>query len=192
MNWQTIFNPFSKFSEKTLLFFGIIIMLIGSFFGSFLGISYDGVFDAHQAKITFLESLSENLINVFSVFVVLFILGKIIYSKTRFIDVLNTALVYRFPIYLVAFFASSPILTKIGKEIDKNSAHLEKFQLKPLDLTIVLGISMVMMLFLAYSIVLLTNGFRTASNVKKWQHYVFFAIALVVAEIISKSLIQIF
>ncbi len=191
MNWKLIFNPFSKFSEKQLLIFGIAITFLGSFIGYFLGLTYDGVFDVHQSEVTFSQSILENIINLFSVFLVLFILGKIIYPKTRIVDVFNIATVSRFPIYLVTFIASSPLLERIGKQILENKDHLEKFQLKPLDLIMLIGISCVMMLLLAYSIVLLVNGFRTSSNVKKWQYYVYFTIALLVAEIISKSLIQI-
>lgn len=190
MNWKTIFNPFSKFTETQLLVFGIAITVIGSFFGFFFQVSYDGVLDVHSKNVTFFESLKENAVNVFSIFVVLLVLGKIINQRTRIIDILNTSLVSRLAIYLIAIFANNPVMERITNQVLESKDHLENFQLNPTDLIITMGISILMMVFLTYFIVLLVNGFRTATNIKKWQHFVFFAIAIIVAEIISKILIS--
>lgn len=81
-------------------------------------------------------------------------------------------------------------MERVANQVLANKENLQNLQFNPTDLIIVLGFSMIMMVFLAYSIVLLANGFRTATNVKKWQHYVFFAIAIVIAEIVSKILIN--
>ncbi len=189
MNWKTIFNPFEKFDEKPLLLFGIAITLIGSFFGFFFQVSYDGVLDAHQNSVTFIGSLKENTVNIFSIFVVLLVLGKIINRRTRIIDILNTSLVSRLPIYLTATFVNNPAMEKVANQVLENKDNLQNFQFNPTDLVVIMGISMVMMVLLCYFIVFLVNGFRTATNVKKWQHFVLFAIAIVVAEIISKFLI---
>lgn len=190
MNWKTIFNPFSKFTETQLLVFGIAITVIGSFFGFFFQVSYDGVLDVHSKNVTFFDSLKENAVNVFSIFVVLLVLGKIINQRTRIIDILNTSLVSRLAIYLIAIFANNPVMERITNQVLESKDHLENFQLNPTDLIITMGISILMMVFLTYFIVLLVNGFRTATNIKKWQHFVFFAIAIIVAEIISKILIS--
>ncbi len=173
-----------------LLVFGIVITFIGSFFGYFFQVSYDGVLDVHQNSVTFLNSLKENAINIFSVFVLLFILGKIINQRTRIIDILNTVLVSRFPIYIIAVFANNPALERITNQIIENQSNLQNLQFGWMDLMILMVISSLMMMLLAYSIALLVNGFRTATNVKKWQHFVFFAIAILIAEIISKVLIS--
>lgn len=190
MNWKLFLNPFAKFSEIQLLVFGIAITFIGSFFGFFFQVSFDGILDVHQNNVTFFESLKENAINLLSIFVFLFILGKIINKRTRIIDILNTSFISRLPIYIVAIFANNPAMERVANQVLANKENLQNLQFNPTDLIIVLGFSMIMMVFLAYSIVLLANGFRTATNVKKWQHYVFFAIAIVIAEIVSKILIN--
>ena len=57
------------------------------------------------------------------------------------------------------------------------------------DLTIVLIFGLVSILLIVYSIALLANGFKTATNVKKWHHWLLFTLALIIGEIISKRII---
>ena len=53
-----------------------------------------------------------------------------------------------------------------------------------------MAISIATILLLVYAIVLLTNGFKTATNLKKWQNYIWFAVALIIGEIVSKMFIN--
>ncbi len=59
-----------------------------------------------------------------------------------------------------------------------------------MELISIMAVSSILMIFLIYAIVLLVNGFRTATNLKKWQYYIYFAIALIIAEVLSKVLIN--
>jgi hypothetical protein len=191
MTWKLIFNPFSKFSEIQLLIFGIVATFFGSFSGYFFNLTYDGVTGIHLAKNTsFLQSLKENTINILSVAVLLFITGKIIYRKTRIIDILNTALVSRFSIYISGLFTTIPALERISNDILRNIQHPENLQITPLDLSILLIISFLMLFFLVYFVILLVNGFKISTNAKKWQHFVFFTVMLILAEILSRRLIH--
>jgi hypothetical protein len=190
MNWKIIFNPFSKFSEIQLLIFGVLITFLGSFIGSHFGVIFDGVFDVHVYEISIIKGILVNLINVFSVFILFLILGKIINSKTRIIDILNVSLISRLPIYLVGIFANNSKMNSITEDLMKGINEPEKLNLPTADLIFIMIFSSTMMIFLIYSIVLMVFGFKTATNIKKWQHYVFFAIAIVAAEIISKILIS--
>ena len=190
MNWKIIFNPFSKFSEIQLLIFGVLITFLGSFIGSHFGVIFDGVFDVHVYEISIIKGILVNLINVFSVFILFLILGKIINSKTRIIDILNVSLISRLPIYLVGIFANNSKMNSITEDLMKGINEPEKLNLPTTDLIFIMIFSSAMMIFLIYSIVLMVFGFKTATNIKKWQHYVFFAIAIVAAEIISKILIS--
>ncbi|MFC6268039.1 hypothetical protein [Frigoriflavimonas asaccharolytica] len=81
MCWKIISNPFEKFSEKNLLFIGILSILVGSLCGHYFSVTFDGILDAHSSEVTFVDSLKENLINIFVLFTLLFIIGKIIYKK---------------------------------------------------------------------------------------------------------------
>ncbi|WP_294224612.1 YIP1 family protein [uncultured Chryseobacterium sp.] len=190
MNWKLIFNPFGIYSEKQLLVAGILITLAGSLLGAALNISFDGVLDIHQNETDFVTSLKENSINVASMFTVLFITGKLINGKTRAVDILNTSTVARFSMYIGGVITAMPLLTRIGGEIIKHQDDLQHLNINPLDLALLFAISMLLLTITAYYIVLLVNGFKTSTNAKKWQHFVAFAVALIIAEIISKLLIS--
>lgn len=190
MNWKLLFNPFGIYSEKQLLISGILITLAGSFVGSLFNVTFDGLLDVHQYETDFLTSLKENSINVACIFIVLFVLGKLINRKTRVIDILNTAMVSRFPQYISAVITALPVLKKVEDEIISHQGDLQHLNFQPMDLMLLFVISMILLAITAYYITLLVNGFRTAVNAKKWQHFVGFAIALIIAEIISKLLIS--
>ena len=71
----------------------------------------------------------------------------------------------------------------------KNIGDPEKINMQVDDIGVLIVFSIVSLCLIAYSIVLLVNGFKTASNAKKWQHFVSFGFVVIVAEIISKMLI---
>ncbi|KAA0127015.1 hypothetical protein FY557_14615 [Chryseobacterium sp. SN22] len=190
MNWKLLFNPFGIYSEKQLLVSGTLITIAGSFLGSWLNVTFDGVLDVHQYKTDFLTSLKENSINVACIFLVLFILGKLVNRKTRAIDILNTSMVSRFPQYISAVITALPLLKSIENEIISHQGDLQNLNFKPLDLILLFIISMLLLSITAYYITLLVNGFRTSVNAKKWQHFAGFAVALIIAEILSKLLIS--
>ena len=189
MNWKYFFNPFLKFSERYLLLIGILSVIAGSFIGMICSVTFDGVFSTHPSVRTFAESLKENVINVSVVFILLLILGKIINMKTRLIDILAISMIYRIPLYLSAFFVKLPVLDRVIEKIEVHKDHLTNLEFDPLELVLILGISSVLMIFLAYAVILLVNGFRTATNLKKWPYYIAFVIVLLAAEIISQTLI---
>ncbi|PIE50265.1 MAG: hypothetical protein CSA38_04230 [Flavobacteriales bacterium] len=186
--FKTIFNPQGKFQENQLLILGVLCLLIGSFVGTFAQISYDGVFDVHLSKnVSFGDSIVENIINILCVFVPLFIFGKIINNKTRWIDILNASLLYRIPMFLSVPFAKLPVFEKISQLAVEN--QIDSFPFSVMDLVQITFASLFILLLLTYAIILLVNGFKTATNTKKWQHFVVFTLLLIVAEIISKLLI---
>ena len=189
MNWKYFFNPFLKFSERYLLLIGILSVIAGSFIGMICSVTFDGVFSTHPSVRTFAESLKENIINVSVVFILLLILGKIINRKTRLIDILAISMIYRIPLYLSAFFVKLPVLDRVIEKIEVHKDHLANLKFDPMELVLILGISSVLMIFLAYAVILLVNGFRTATNLKKWPYYIAFVIVLLAAEIISQTLI---
>ena len=190
MNWKYLFNPFVKFSEISLLIVGLISIVIGSFIGNYFSVTFDGIIDAHSASRSFLSSLKENLINVILVFIVLSILGKIINSKTRLIDILNISMIYRIPLYLSGLLINNPILKSVSDQVAANIDTPQNIKFEALELVAILAISSVLILLVIYSIVLLVKGFKTATNLKKWQHYVFFALAFILAEVFSKIIIN--
>ncbi|MCF6129797.1 hypothetical protein L1S35_08930 [Flavobacterium sp. AS60] len=193
MNWQIIFNPFIRFSEKWLLTIGIISAIAGSTIAVYCGVRYDGVIDVHTfPDITFVNSIKENLISITLLTFLLFVLGKIINPKTRFIDILNSSLLFRIPFYVSALLTSVPAMKTVEKEVLKNINTLDKIKIQPFDLAVLLIISILLIALLIYAIVLLFQGFKTATNAKKPSHYISFTIALILAEVLSKIILSTF
>lgn len=191
MNLQIILNPFTRFSERQLLSIGIISAIAGSLIAVACGVTYDGVIDVHTyPDTTFVDSVKENLIAIILLTCLLFALGKIINPKTRFIDILNSVLIFRIPFYISALLTSVPAMRNVEKEVLKNMNSLDKMSIQPFDLTVLLLISILLIVFLVYSIMLLFKGFKTATNAKKPINYISFAIALILAEVISKIILS--
>lgn len=193
MNWQTLINPFSRFTEKQLLVFGLMCTIIGSYLASFFGVTFDGIIDIHLYQgMTFLQSIKENLISILLVTILLFGLGKFINPKTRLIDIVNSSLLFRVPFYVSAGLVSIPLLKKIQEELMKNPNAITGIDFKPLDIIVILLVSAVMIITLIYAMALLYNGFKTATNLKLTKHKVFFWITVLMAEILSKIILTTF
>jgi Yip1 domain len=190
MTWQTIFNPFSKYTEKQLTLAGVLITIVGTIIGYHCGVSFNGVLDVHLVDKTFFtNTLSENAINLVTITLLLFLLGKYLNSKTRIIDIINMALWYRLPIYASALLAFLLLPKDLNEKIVKNVEHPEKIFGETFDIIMAALFAMASLLLITYSIVLLTNGFKTATNTKKWQHFVAFGFAILIAEGISQFIL---
>ena len=184
------FNPFSKYSDRTLIFSGILFSLIGGILGYLFNARYDGVLDLHFVeKVKLYEPFLDIFINTFASTLFLFIVGKYINKKTRFIDILNLSLIAKLPIYLLT-------LTNIGNCIYTISSRIIQFvdpakidQLVISDIVIMLLFAMLSILFLVWFVVILFNGFKTATNAKETKHTLLFVFGLLAAEILSKSII---
>lgn len=190
LNYKYFINPIAKFDDKVLFIIGILCTILFSFIAGILKVVFDGVLDIHlYDKSSFLLNLSMNTINVLCEFVLTYILAKFIYEKTRFIDVLNAVLIARIPIYLGSFLVGNSLMDDFGKEV---MASLENGNLHfdPIQMILVLIISMILIVFMVYHFVVLFNGFRTASNSKKGMHIVLFIVAIILAEVISKIIIS--
>lgn len=185
-----ILNPLTVFSEKQLLIFGVISAIAGSSIASAIGVTYDGLLDVHlRAEMTFQDSLKENSIIIALITILLFAFGKMINSKTRFIDILNSSFMFRIPFYVSALLTSFPSVKNVEEEVMKNINSLDKINLQPLDLIGIFIISTLLIVLLIYAITLLFHGFKTATNAKKTIHYVVFGIIILIAEIISKLIL---
>ena len=176
MNWKTIFNPFEKFDEKYLLALGIIsliaIILVNqwtsSYFTSIYRIDYMENFDFKKATIS-------TIISYVSMIAVLFVLGKILYKKTRIIDIINTVLISQIPLIIILPFQKIEYTKVVTKRVIAYQDHpsgafpISDFTFMFLSIAIAVGA-------MIYSIVLFYNGFKTATNIKKWQHVTLFCI----------------
>lgn len=196
MNWKVLFNPFEKYSEKTLLIFGISATLLGSLVGYLMNARFDGIIDMHLVReVQFQTILIDNIINTLVLFILFFVFGKIINPKTRAIDMLNVSMICRIPMYLVALGNIGGYLERAtqnimeGVDLD-NLQNMPEFEL--LDLLVILIFSILSIGFLIWMIVLFWKGFKTATNTKRTRDIIIFIMLFILAEVLSKYLIGTF
>lgn len=190
MKWKYFFNPFEKYSEFVLLITGLVLFVAGALIGQWQNVSYDGFLDVHGYEgQSFGRAALENAVCIAVGFILLCSLGFIINKKTRVVDIFNTALLYRVPIYACALFANTAAINNIVNGITdkKNTAALN---IPTMQLLLILLFACGLLLFLVYSIILLVNGFKTAANAQRWYHYVAFTVTVLIAEVISKQFIN--
>jgi hypothetical protein len=191
MNWSILLNPFTKFSEKQLFVFGLLTLVIGGYLATLFGVTFDGIIDVHLwPDNTFLQSLKENAITILLLTILLFALGKMINSKTRLIDILNANLIFRLPFFLMAALMTIPAVKSIEESLVKNAQNMAGFSLNTIDVIVLLCLTGAIIALLIYAIALLYNGFKTATNSKQASHKVYFGIALLIAEILSKIILS--
>tara|TARA_R110000850_G_scaffold16697_1_gene51698 strand:+ start:37537 stop:38115 length:579 start_codon:yes stop_codon:yes gene_type:complete len=185
-----LFNPFKKYSERQLLVFGLITTLAGVVFATLTNIHFDGVLDTHFGKQVALKTAAlQSLINIVSIVVVFYPLGKWINPKTRLIDIFNISLIVKIPAYLMmplninnwAYSQTEPLLGAMA-----NPFNLQLTQEMILFLIIS---SFLAILVFVWLIILLYNGFKVATNLKETKHIIMFILAIIVAEIVSKVLL---
>ena len=191
MKIKLLYNPFETIPDKLLMLVGIISLGIGTVISYYSQVIFDGIFDAHEFPgITFIQAFAACVVNIVVVCILLFALGKIINPKTRMIDILNTSFLSRIPIYIISIIIGLPLMKKIGTKITENLGDLPNLKFETSELIFLLAFSFFSLFMLVYSVIILVNGFRTATNAKKWQQYFGFAIVIIIAEIASKFIIS--
>lgn len=184
------FNPFKRYSEQELLFFGIATAIIGVVFAWLTNTHFDGVLDTHFGKdVSLKTAVLQSLINSVSIVLVFYPLGKWINSKTRLIDVFNVSLIVKIPAFFMmplninnwAALQSEPLLLSLSDPLNLQFTT---------ELIIILALTSILgLVILAWLIVLLYNGFKTATNLKGTKHIIMFIAAIIIAEIVSKVLL---
>lgn len=187
---KKLFNPF-HFSEKKLLPFGIVTLLIGAYLGFAYNSRFDGVIDLHYTeKLSLFQSFFDLLIAITTTSLILCLLGLFINKKTRIIDLFIAVLISKVPFYLLPLFnignkmyeVSNKTLTLINPKSD--------LKLLPNEILFLILSTIISLLAMIWSIILLYNGFKTATNSKETKHSILFVIGLLLSEIVSKIIIH--
>jgi hypothetical protein len=180
-----------EYLDKKILIVSIIINLIGILLCFQFNMKFIGFLKLDFVSyISLLTAALQIVIIISSLAIVLFILGKIINSKTRFVDILNNCMVGIIPFFLLTVFNVNNF---IYNDLEKLKSIILNQQLEKLQITslpILLLFSLFTILILIWSIVILYQGFKTATNLKQTKNKVYFAIALLLADVISRVLIS--
>ena len=187
---KTLFNPFEKFSGRPLILLGIAATVLLSMTGSYFNARFDGVLDLHFLTPTyFVNTLTDNIINVIILSISFFTLGKIRNKKTRFIDIFSASLISRIPYYFVPFLNWNNILLLESKKVMDTFLALQPGQVPNFDniqIALLVLFSCISFVFLAWFVYLLYQGYKVATNAKGSIEIVLFGVTLIAAEIVSK------
>ncbi|WP_336731030.1 YIP1 family protein [Chryseobacterium sp. VD8] len=190
MNWQTLFNPFSKFSEKTLLVIGAVtgVFLIISCY--FTQTKMDSLLHFSSGEGLNLVSISLYvLISLVYAVLLLFGLGKIFNKRTRLIDIANTVLVSQIPVLFTVISTKLFDIEKLSEKISQTSAKDKIPDINILDLISLTVFAFANLILIIYSFTLLFNGFKTATNIKKWQQIAIFAFVTLLGILICQIIL---
>lgn len=187
---KILFNPFEQFSERPLILFGIAATIVLSMTGAFFNARFDGVIDLHFSTPTFyINTLTDNAINVVILSLALFTLGKIRNNKTRFIDVFAASLIARIPYYFLPFFNYNNLILNETEKLMQQFLTVQPGTVPQFD-TIQMGtlvlFAVVSIVFLSWFIYLLYQGYKIATNAKGPVDVVLFGVTIIIAEVFSK------
>lgn len=195
---KTLLNPFERYSERTLLIVGVVGIIAGSLIAFAFNGRYDGVVDLHFSKdVSLAQPFIDNAINVVCLLLPLLLLGKFINNKTRLIDILTAILIARIPYYVLPVFNANNFIGDITetlmKQVGENDAApgllSQELSMGPIPTILVIVFSVGSIAAMIWMVTILFNGFKTATNLKTIGHKVLFALAIIVAEVLSKIII---
>lgn len=183
---KILYNPFESHSEKQLLIFGLAITIIGSLLAIPFDTRFDGMFDSHFSKNVGYLPFLDNLIAISCSLIVLFFAGKIINPKTRVIDIANTSIIARTPLYLTSFFNVGGFLGEVTEKLMQSTTPADIDAISGQDLLLLTAVGLLGIILLIWHFLLLWNGFKVATNARGGKHILLFVVAILVGEAISK------
>ncbi|MDQ0780708.1 YIP1 family protein [Chryseobacterium sp. W4I1] len=188
MNWKTIFNPFERFDDKLLLVVGLFTVAAAILTGYWTGTCFSSIYKISSLEQVTLQAVAiPTLVSFAFAIVVLFILGKILNTKTRFIDIVNTVLISQLFLIILQSTEKISIIKEAPKRVMSHQAD-PSTPLPVLDIAVMLTMAFFTIIILIYSITIYYNGFKTATNIKKWQHIVLFTAVSLIMTLICQIL----
>lgn len=187
---KKFFNPFQSYSEKRLVLFGSIITIIATALAVLINGRFDGVLDLHFVeKTTIAKVLYDLIIDLIILTILLFIIGKLINKKTRLIDILATSIIAKIPFYFLLFFNINDKMFLVTEKLMSMVSKNNPINIETSEMILLVFSGIATFTCLIWSIILLFNGFKTATNSKETKHILLFIVTIIIAEVLSKILI---
>jgi len=193
---QWLFNPFRFIAGFKALLLGLIIIALTSLLGSLSNTHFDGTLDVHtglQTAYTGMQLplwlfLAEGLINWLSLALPLYFFGLILSrSSLRFIDVLGTQALARWPYLLTALVMMPPSNKRITRYFMSLAMQGPAADpLNYLDMTVFIFAMLVTILMVVWMVVLMYRAYSLCCNIKGAKAVITFIISLIGAEVLSK------
>jgi len=191
MNYKLLYNPFERYQERSLILVGIAALIIGSLLAFFFQARFDGVLDLHFVSQVFLwQAFADQAVNVVCLLICLGALAFYMNKRTRVIDVLAVCLFARLPYYLLSLFNVNGVMIEISEKILEDPMGITTGNIAMSHLLLLLVFSGLSLLAIIWQLILLYHGTKVSSNAKGTKFSILFVIAIIVAEILSKLLIN--
>lgn len=189
-------NPFSRIAGFQALLVGFTFIAASSVFAYIFGTHFNGLLDIKfgSSEIGYHVFIIYGVINVTVVSILFYIAGRIVSkSRIRFIDVIGTQALARYPYILAPFLNINGISERAGgfimyKFLDYGEAAV----ISNYELLLAAVFMLIMLLLIVWMIALMYNAYRIACNVKGANAVLSFIIVLFVAEIITLLINSIF
>lgn len=191
MNWQTVFNPFSKFSEKQLFLIGFLFFIINVVVCFYTSTKMDSIFHFSPSQnLTLTSAFIFVIVCTASAILFLFLLALAFNKKTRFIDIVNTVLLSQAPNFLVLLCIKFSGLETMTKNVNTSNGAVPSLDFNAIAIVpFIIGI-VLMLALIVYGFVLIYNGFKTATNLKKGLHIGLFILFLFLFTLFHQVYIQ--
>ncbi len=188
--YKTFYNPFEKYAAEKLVPFGILFTIIGAFLAYNFNAIFDGVLDLHFSNSSNIyQILTFIIVDIALLANVLVIFGKYINPKTRMIDIYATVLIAKIPAYLFTIMNADSFSYNLGRKMLTFIATRNFQSINGSEISFIIIQTIISLFMLFWTISLLYNGFKTATNTKETKDKLLFVAAIILAEIISKIII---
>ncbi len=179
-----LFDPFVYIAGGKALLLGSLAMALTAVIGYFSHSHCDGAIDLHfGARSPLWVYFGEQLINWLSITVIFFLSGKYFsISSPRLIDVAGTVALARWPMIFSVIIGFGVQMTP------PRGATVQELMAAITPLTVVC--SLLSLVFVIWMIALLYNAFAISCNFKGSRGIGLFITSLLLAEILSKMLLQ--
>lgn len=187
-----LFNPFHKFQSKILIITGIVATVFFSVTAYLFQARFDGAIDLHFVNsIEMFEPLIDNIVVILTLSFLLFFAGKIVNRKTRFVDLLAASLIARLPFYLLMFFNFNSAIRNVSKTVtDGITSSNSIAEISNANIWLLLSFAFTGLILISWYLSLLYKGYKVSCNAKNNTAILYFIIAIIGAEILSKYLIH--
>jgi hypothetical protein len=188
-----LFNPFLYLAGAKALLIGWAAILVAGFLGSLNQTHFDGVLDVHTgttgAPLSFF--LCEGFIDWIFLSVALLIAGKIVaHTSFRLIDVAGTQALARWPTVIISLVTFSKgyqrFQAALADQLSKGNVNVE---FASVDAVVFLAVVLGMIALICWIVFLMYKAYAVSCNLTGVKAVVSFIVALIAAEICSKTLL---
>ncbi|WP_410881121.1 hypothetical protein [Myroides sp. DW712] len=187
---NSLLQPFTYFQEKQLLLFGLVIGLLSCLLQLITHTRIISILQltALDQPPTFLQAICDYTISSIAMALALFIFGRIINPKTRWIDIFNTIIIARIPLFLPLFFDIKGYISNKQKALIQSISNPEAITNQMEGFLPILIFAIFCLLLLIVFGYYLYQGFKTATHLKKPGHIIIFIVLTLGIDLLTRLL----